>query len=44
VELIFDQDIGIYSTIRVAGNIIAPSLVGKRGIAVSTFGTSMGFW
>jgi carbonic anhydrase len=40
VELIFDQDIGDLFTIRVAGNIIAPSLVGSVEFAASTFGTN----
>ena len=41
VELIFDQDIGDLFTIRVAGNIIAPSLVGSVEFAAATFGTSL---
>jgi carbonic anhydrase len=40
VELIFDQDIGDLFTIRVAGNIIAPSLVGSVEFAASAFGTN----
>jgi len=39
VEMIFDQDIGDLFVIRVAGNIIAPSLVGSVEFAASTFGT-----
>jgi carbonic anhydrase len=38
VEIIFDQDIGDLFVIRVAGNIIAPSLVGSVEYAASTFG------
>jgi len=41
VELIFDQDIGDLFVIRVAGNIIAPSLVGSVEFAISTFGTNL---
>jgi carbonic anhydrase len=41
VELIFDQDIGDLFVIRVAGNIIAPSLVGSIEYATSTFGTKL---
>lgn len=41
VELIFDQDIGDLFVIRVAGNIVAPSLVGSVEFAASTFGTSL---
>lgn len=41
VELIFDQDIGDLFVIRVAGNIVAPSLVGSVEFAVSTFDTSL---
>jgi carbonic anhydrase len=39
VELIFDQDIGDVFVIRVAGNIVAPSLVGSVEFAAITFGT-----
>lgn len=38
-EMIFDQDIGDLFVIRVAGNIVAPSLIGSVEFAVSTFGT-----
>ncbi len=38
VELIFDQDIGDVFVIRVAGNIVAPSLVGSVEFAAITFG------
>jgi carbonic anhydrase len=41
VEMIFDQDIGDLFVIRVAGNIIAPSLVGSVEFAASTFGTNL---
>lgn len=41
VEMIFDQDIGDLFVIRVAGNIIAPSLVGSIEFAASRFGTSL---
>ncbi|MFY9288231.1 MAG: carbonic anhydrase [Alphaproteobacteria bacterium] len=41
VETIFDQDIGDLFVIRVAGNIIAPSLVGSVEFAASTFGTGL---
>lgn len=40
VEMIFDQDLGDLFVIRVAGNIVAPSLVGSVEYAVSTFGTN----
>lgn len=41
VEMIFDQDIGDLFVIRVAGNIVAPSLVGSVEFAASTFGTGL---
>lgn len=41
VEIIFDQDIGDLFVIRVAGNIVAPSLVGSVEFAASTFGTDL---
>lgn len=41
VEMIFDQDIGDLFVIRVAGNIVAPSLVGSVEFATSTFGVSL---
>jgi carbonic anhydrase len=41
VEIIFDQDIGDLFVIRVAGNIIAPSLIGSVEFAASTFGTNL---
>lgn len=40
-ELIFDQGIGDLFVIRVAGNIIAPSLVGSVEFASATYGTSL---
>ncbi len=41
VEMIFDQDIGDLFVIRVAGNVIAPSLVGSVEFAASTFATNL---
>jgi len=41
VEMIFDQDIGDLFVIRVAGNIIAPSLVGSIEFATGAFGTNL---
>ena len=41
VEMIFDQDIGDLFVIRVAGNIVAPSLVGSVEYAVSAFNTKL---
>ena len=41
VEMIFDQDIGDLFVIRVAGNIVAPSLVGSVEYAASAFGTNL---
>ncbi|MGD9649360.1 MAG: carbonic anhydrase [Dongiaceae bacterium] len=41
VEMIFDQDIGDLFVIRVAGNIVAPSLVGSVEFAASTFGVNL---
>lgn len=41
VEMIFDQDIGDLFVIRVAGNIIAPSLVGSVEFAAGAFGTNL---
>ncbi|MEK6733800.1 MAG: carbonic anhydrase [Pseudomonadota bacterium] len=40
-EMVFDQDIGDLFVIRVAGNIVAPSLVGSVEFAVNTFGTNL---
>lgn len=41
VEMIFDQDIGDLFVIRVAGNVVAPSLVGSVEFAASTYGTRL---
>lgn len=41
VEMIFDQDIGDLFVIRVAGNIVAPSLVGSVEFAVNAFGVEL---
>lgn len=41
VEMIFDQDIGDLFVIRVAGNVVAPSLVGSVEFAAATFGTRL---
>jgi carbonic anhydrase len=41
VEMIFDQGIGDLFVIRVAGNIVAPSLVGSVEFAVNTFDTKI---
>lgn len=41
VEMIFDQDIGDLFVIRVAGNIVAPSLIGSVEFAVGAFGTNL---
>ena len=40
-EIVFDQGLGDLFVIRVAGNIVAPSLVGSVEFAVSTFGTRL---
>jgi carbonic anhydrase len=40
-EMIFDQGIGDLFVIRVAGNVIAPSLVGSVEFAAATFGTAL---
>ncbi len=40
-ELVFDQGIGDLFVIRVAGNIVAPSLVGSIEYAASMFGTKL---
>ena len=39
--MIFDQDLGDLFVIRVAGNIVAPSLVGSVEFAVSMFKTNL---
>lgn len=41
VEMIFDQGIGDLFVIRVAGNVVAPSLVGSVEFAAATFGTRL---
>lgn len=41
VEMIFDQDLGELFVIRVAGNIVAPSLVGSVEFAADSYGTSL---
>ncbi len=41
VEIIFDQGLGDLFVIRVAGNIVAPSLVGSVEFAVEKFGTRL---
>lgn len=41
VEIIFDQGLGDLFVIRVAGNIIAPSLVGSVEFAAEQFGTRL---
>jgi carbonic anhydrase len=41
VELVFDQGLGDLFVIRVAGNIVAPSLIGSVEFAVEQFGTSL---
>lgn len=41
MEMIFDQDIGDLFVIRMAGNIVAPSLVGSVEFAASTYGTTL---
>ncbi len=40
-EYVFDQDLGDLFVIRVAGNIVAPSLVGSVEFAASQFGTRL---
>lgn len=40
-EIIFDQGIGDLFVIRVAGNIVAPSLIGSVEFAVEEFGTRL---
>lgn len=41
VEIIFDQGLGDLFVIRVAGNIVAPSLVGSVEFAAGQFGTRL---
>lgn len=40
-EIIFDQGLGDLFVIRVAGNIVAPSIIGSVEFAVATFGTPL---
>lgn len=40
-EMIFDQGIGDLFVIRVAGNVVAPSLVGSVEFAAATFATQL---
>lgn len=41
VEIVFDQGLGDLFVIRVAGNIVAPSLVGSVEFAAAQFGTPL---
>ncbi len=41
VEIVFDQGLGDLFVIRVAGNIVAPSLVGSIEFAAERFGTRL---
>lgn len=41
VEILFDQGFGDLFVVRVAGNIVAPSIVGSIEFAVSQFGTRL---
>jgi carbonic anhydrase len=41
VEVVFDQGLGDLFVIRVAGNIVAPSVVGSVEFAAETFGTRL---
>ncbi|HEX3847867.1 MAG TPA: carbonic anhydrase [Steroidobacteraceae bacterium] len=41
VEIIFDQGLGDLFVIRVAGNIVAPSLIGSVEFAAEQFGTRL---
>jgi carbonic anhydrase len=41
VELVFDQGLGDLFVIRVAGNIVAPSLIGSVEFAAEQFGTRL---
>lgn len=41
VEIIFDQGLGDLFVIRVAGNIVAPSLIGSIEFAAAKFGTRL---
>jgi carbonic anhydrase len=41
VEMLFDQDLGDVFVIRVAGNIVNPSVIGSIEYAVASFGTQL---
>jgi len=41
VEILFDQGFGELFVVRVAGNVVAPSIVGSVEFAVSQFGTRL---
>ena len=41
VEIVFDQGLGDLFVIRVAGNVVAPSLIGSVEFAVEQFGTPL---
>ena len=41
LEMVFDQGLGDLFVIRVAGNIVAPSLIGSVEFAASKFGTRL---
>ncbi|MDQ3033715.1 MAG: carbonic anhydrase [Myxococcota bacterium] len=40
-ELVFDQGLGDLFVVRVAGNVVAPSIVGSVEFAAATFGTPL---
>jgi len=40
-ELLFDQGVGDLFVVRVAGNVVAPSLLGSMEFAVANFGTPL---
>lgn len=40
-EMVFDQGLGTLFVVRVAGNVVAPSLVGSIEYAVQTFGVQL---
>jgi carbonic anhydrase len=40
-EIVFDQGLGDLFVVRVAGNVVAPSLVGSVEFAASTFGSPL---
>ncbi|TAK52105.1 MAG: carbonic anhydrase [Gammaproteobacteria bacterium] len=41
VEIVFDQGVGDLFVIRVAGNVVAPSLIGSVEFAAARFGTRL---